>query len=292
MKKVVDYSSYRYTEMNDSHFPIQVIIREKFAAGPVTNTHWHEHIQVYVITDGRGVLLCNSKKIDITKNDVLIINSNELHSLESFGDLSFCIITIDYSFLYSYQVDICQTKYIAPISQNLIIFNNLIRNDNKVYEAIIDLIREYEETKIGYELVIKANFYHILVHLLRNHIDHVFDKKEYDSRVATLKRYQKVFEYINNNFHEDITIDQLAQIASVSNSHLCRLFKQITGKTMGDYVNVQRIEKAATLLKESELNISEVAFAVGYNDANYFSRLFKQLKRITPTQYKNINTVL
>jgi AraC-like DNA-binding protein len=69
----------------------------------------------------------------------------------------------------------------------------------------------------------------------------------------------------------------------MSNQYFCHIFKSITGKRPVDYMNYLCINKAVTLLSESNLNISEIAMAVGIDDSNYFSRLFKKYQKTSPT---------
>lgn len=286
MRMANDPFFYRYTEMDNSDFPIQIIHRIYSESGQLAKMHWHEHIQVYLFMEGSGVLYCNAEPARVSKGNVFIVNSNELHSLECMGYLEFYVVTLDFVFLFSHQVDSCQTKYIVPISQNRILFRNYIGNDEAVAGCLRDIVAEYRDRKPGYELAVKSSAYRMLVVLLRNYVEKAINMKENEIRIGNLKRFQKIFIFISENFQEDIRIAQLAEMVNVSESHLCRLFKQISGKTVGDYINGLRVEKAVELLKESDLNITEIAFLTGFSDANYFSRIFRKYKKITPSEMR------
>jgi AraC-like DNA-binding protein len=97
---------------------------------------------------------------------------------------------------------------------------------------------------------------------------------------------QKVLEYINLHIGQEISLDTLSDIASVSVSHLSKLFKAETGDTITGYIARIRTQKAAQLLKETALPISEISSFVGYEDNNYFVKVFKKIYQITPTEYR------
>ncbi|WP_396334365.1 helix-turn-helix domain-containing protein [Clostridium sp. 19966] len=81
---------------------------------------------------------------------------------------------------------------------------------------------------------------------------------------------------------------ELANCVSFSPHHFCRTFKQITRKTTTDYINTVRLDKATRYLKQGNLNITEIAMKCGFDDINYFSRLFRKHYDITPTKCRKL----
>ena len=132
-------------------------------------------------------------------------------------------------------------------------------------------------------MAVKATLYQLLVLLLRNHVQLVLTSKEYDARMKNLKRFNGIFEYIEDNFNNKITLDQLCSMAHISLFYFCRVFKSITEKSLGEYLNRLRINKAEALLKNGDVNITEAAMACGFEDTNYFSRVFKKYKNVSPS---------
>lgn len=283
-----DQSNYYYQKMPDENFYVDIIKREINGAGPIYENHWHEHIQFFYFTEGNAFMICNSKRFNVHAGDFVVINGNELHYSESLSDKLCCyIIRVDFSFLFSNQVDHCQTKFIAPLSNGYITFRNLIQNDLQITECIERIVHEYYSKELGFELAIKSYLFQLIVILLRKHVDRYLNKEEFESRTRTLIRMNKVLEYIEDNLSQNITINDLAAIANVSNFHFCKLFKQATGKTAIDYINNLRVNKAVLLLNEGKLNITEIAIECGFNDSNYFSRIFKKYKGAAPLNLKS-----
>ena len=85
---------------------------------------------------------------------------------------------------------------------------------------------------------------------------------------------------------EDITLEKVAEHVDVHVVYLSRLFKETTGETFKDFITSLRMDKAKKLLATSSKSIKEVTYETGYNDQNYFSRLFKTYTGQTPTEYR------
>jgi len=136
---------------------------------------------------------------------------------------------------------------------------------------------------LGYELAVKAYIYRILVLLLRFYGEQTISETEKDRQRRTVDRLTPVLDYIDKHYAQKLSLGQLSSIANMSPHYLCRLFKSLTGKSPTDYINHLRVNKAAILLQESTLNITEVAMSVGFNDSNYFSRQFKKYKQVAPS---------
>ena len=281
-----DYLLYEKMDKMDQNLPIIFHKDYLSKSGKMTHfrCHWHEKIEFLFFTKGEALIKCNSLEISAKKGDLIVINSNELHQAYCVSPSTeyYCII-FDTSLFQSRHVDTCETKYINPISQNRILFKNKIANSKEISKLIHEFVKEFEAKEIGYEMAVKATLYQLLVLLLRNHVQLVLTSKEYDARMRNLVRLNGILEYIENNYGEKITLDQLCSIANISRFYFCRLFKSITGKSLGEYLNQLRINKAEALLKNGEVNITEAAISCGFDDINYFSRMFKKYKYESPS---------
>ncbi|WP_248403478.1 helix-turn-helix domain-containing protein [Butyrivibrio fibrisolvens] len=97
---------------------------------------------------------------------------------------------------------------------------------------------------------------------------------------------QRVIEYISLHLGDHISNEDLTSAASMSVSHLARLFKKETGMTMTEYAASMRCKKAANLLKKTTLPIQEISSYVGYSDNNYFVKVFRKNYGMTPTEFR------
>lgn len=100
-------------------------------------------------------------------------------------------------------------------------------------------------------------------------------------------RMDAVYNYILNHFSKEIKLEELARVANMTPTSLCRYFKHSTQKPLSAFINEVRIGYACKLLIDDKLSISEVCFRCGYNNLSYFNRQFKKIIGISPSKYQN-----
>lgn len=99
-------------------------------------------------------------------------------------------------------------------------------------------------------------------------------------------RVALINEYVANNYQKPIQLIELANITNLTESSFSRFFKKITGQTFITFLNEYRIHKACTLLSETNNNISEIMYQVGFNEAAHFTRVFKKYTHSSPREYR------
>lgn len=96
----------------------------------------------------------------------------------------------------------------------------------------------------------------------------------------------QVAQYIQENYHETFSLSQLAKRFLVESSYLSKAFRQQMGENLMVYIARQKIEKAKEYIQQGNITLTEISFLVGYDDYNYFSRVFKKMTGISPREYK------
>lgn len=96
-----------------------------------------------------------------------------------------------------------------------------------------------------------------------------------------------VIDYIRKNYASDISVKEIADSLSLSESHLSRIFKEETSYTIIDYLTYYRIRQACRLLSDPSIKIYEIANQIGYHDQRYFSAVFKRLVGLTPKEFRD-----
>lgn len=102
------------------------------------------------------------------------------------------------------------------------------------------------------------------------------------------KWLSRVIEYLHENFEHSVGLNDLAKIAEVHPTHLARVFRQFESCTAGDYVRKVRIEKARQKMLYSKQPLVEIALETGFSDQSHFTRSFKIITGMTPTEYRRI----
>lgn len=164
----------------------------------------------------------------------------------------------------------------------MIVLNTLLRKaiePSKVHPYYIDAISS-KYSRIIEEANEVPN--EMMWQMTRDYCAYVrrYSLKEYSPAV------QKVMNYVNLNVAEPLTLKSLAAMCFISPSYLSALFKQETGSTLIDYINTQRVNRAAQLLVQNNHTIAAVAEEVGILDVNYFTKIFKKTLGVTPTRYR------
>jgi signal transduction histidine kinase/AraC-like DNA-binding protein len=106
---------------------------------------------------------------------------------------------------------------------------------------------------------------------------------------ASEQLVKKTQDYIADHFAKEITREEIADALGVSASYVSRIFRRHTGMALWDYVNGFRIARARELLEHSDMTITEIAFATGFNEPAYFSRMFRKVTGKPPKQFRSFN---
>lgn len=148
------------------------------------------------------------------------------------------------------------------------------------------MINELQMCKENYEEVLETYLRLIFIMLKR-----YFANATKSDNARVVEEIDKATMYFNEHYSDDISIDEYAQNNHVSVSWFIRNFKQCTGSTPMQYILSKRIYNAEILLHDSTYNVTEIAEIVGYDNPLYFSRIFKKVKGISPSEYrKNISS--
>lgn len=101
--------------------------------------------------------------------------------------------------------------------------------------------------------------------------------------------FRQICEYIQANYMEDLTLEEISKRFYLSPTYLSALFKKQAGLGISQYIEQLRIDRAKALLQEDTLPISDIALFIGYNDPNYFGKVFRKYTGISPSKYRTIH---
>lgn len=108
-----------------------------------------------------------------------------------------------------------------------------------------------------------------------------------ETEVKDNDRINIVFNHVKTNFKEEITLDEISNMVSMTVPSFCRYFKKITNKTFVQFVNEYRLVHASKLLAEQPLSITEVCMESGFNNFSHFNKQFKAFTGLNPSEYRN-----
>ena len=96
----------------------------------------------------------------------------------------------------------------------------------------------------------------------------------------------KIKEYLDENYNRKVSLDELCSKFYINKYYMMKLFSEAYGTTINNYANSVRVTKAKQLLRFSDKRMDEISSELGFEDANYFSRLFKKVEGMSPSEYR------
>lgn len=266
---------YEKKVINDEEFPIQVFRNQMWKKGQIFSDHWHEHIELHYVLEGTCSIRVGGRPRAGKAGDLIVINSNELHSGYSESKRMNTLVVI-------FELD----AFSRELANQNYIFQDLITSDGTIRELLEHLCEENEDKKPGYRITVKGLLLQLIGYLVRHYTVEQLSDKESSKRRKNLERLNTVLQYIENNYSEPITNEQLSEMVHLSEDRFNHLFKESMEMSPLNYINDIRLKKACNLLKKDDYTISEIAIAVGFKDFNHFGRLFRRKYGMPPSKIR------
>ena len=264
---------YEQKIISDSEFPVQMFVNDVGKKVWYFNQHWHEHIELHYVLEGRTTLRLGQREIPAREGNLVVVNSNELHAGYCDGThMRVLVIIFDMGDFYK------------ELADKNVIFQSLVERDETIDAIMSAIQKEYSEQRIGYPLICKGELLHLIVHLAREYAAEVLTERESDSRKRRLERLNTVLDYIQSNYTKQISNRELADIIHLSEDRFNHLFKESMGMPPLQYMNEVRMKKAMNLLKRKEGTVVEIADSVGFTDYNHFGRQFRRYYGCAPSE--------
>lgn len=165
--------------------------------------------------------------------------------------------------------------------QNYFFYNNV-----DLASTINKLIKECMSTSISKDALADLTLQELLIRIIQTQTVKSIDDNTFSNQNNAIAQ---VIEYIRKNLKEDINLKHLSDKACMSTTSFYRFFKRELGMSPIEFVLSEKIKHAKKLLKSPSIQINEVCYLSGFEDANYFIRLFKKYEGVTPKQYQLMN---
>lgn len=268
VKPAKRYLKKDFFKIND--FPLQILHMDSSMEYPL---HSHDFCEIVIVYSGESIHQYNNIKKTVKTGDVIFIPIGNEHAYECVNNFSYLNIIFDESI----------------VSPKIINFNkysvtHLSSFDLQPCIDILNMIdKELYRKEINYKNMMSALFLSFLIDLKRSIIKSENDNENY---ISTRNRIINVVEIVKRNPTKNYTLDSLANLANTSVRNFTRLFKNQYKTTIIKYINALRIQESINLLKNTEFTIYQIALLVGYEDASYFSTIFKNLMKTSPLDYR------
>ncbi|WP_152393826.1 AraC family transcriptional regulator [Paenibacillus guangzhouensis] len=240
-----------------------------------------QHHELILATGGSGSITIDGRKYQVQPGMLFYIAPGLLHTFELSGEDLPYVMTVHFNYAF-----VTHTDGRLDISNEAPILTIPSGQQLKDYYLVEELFKKLVDTwhakGLGYEFMTKTLLQQLLIALWQN-------IRKQDQIDASSLKIEKIIVYMQQNLSKKITLQELANQVLWSPTYLSRTFKGITGYAVIEFFNKMKIDQAKELMLESDKKIREVAQAVGYTDEFYFSRMFKKIEGMSPSEFYSKN---
>ncbi len=261
----------------------------------MTKPHYHNEIEIIYILEGKFEITLGETKHIVSPGEMVLINSKEIHSVNISDHgmhRSFAVKFLP-EIICSDSQSIMELKYVIPFIMAFSDFKNHYSKDeienSNIKNCIESIIKEDSERKYAYKFAIRILISELFLDLIRK-LNTIAPFKEEQIKDSIRNEFLEIFRYISNNCTEKLTSYQVSKKFKIRQSDFSAYFKKLTGKSFNEYLNYMRICKAKRMLIDSDKNISQIAFSVGFSNSSYFTDCFKSQMGITPAKFRNLHS--
>ncbi len=264
------------------------LIPDYFANVPL---HWHGEFEVNLVIEGCAEFICGDNKFISHEGDIIIIPPNMLHAVYPHQNHRQLYDTIVFSheMLGTAENNRCAAKCLKPLACGDFELNNLITKEHSRYDEIRTAVETIFSCAKGntplLDMLMKSELLR-LFWLLETNGDISLTAPNATHRIEVIR---PAIAYMNENFFENITIEQLAETVCLSKSYFMRRFREAAGVGAIEYLSQLRIKKACEILSQTDKTAAETAFACGFRNLSNFNRLFRKIAGCTPKEYRRLN---
>ncbi|QJD87580.1 AraC family transcriptional regulator [Cohnella herbarum] len=253
----------------------------------MTSNHFHPYYEIYYLLSGSRIYFVKDTTYRIAAGDLVFIDKNEVHKTLQEGEPAHerIVIHIDERFVR----DVLKPHddlLLSPFRQDSPIVNLLSDNRERLSQTIGRMLVELRDRPPGYVISIRQAVTELML-LSSRHV--AANRPPEPAYVSPLHRkISEVVRYLNANYGEQIRVQQLAERFFISPYYMSRAFKEVTGFTLIDYLNLTRIKEAQRLLRESSLSVTDVAARTGFDNFSHFGKTFKKITRTSARDYRKV----
>ena len=250
--------------------------------------HWHPEIEITYVQKGTMCYKVNHMVYHLKEGDIVFNNSGALHSgtMENQKDCAYIPVTFDSRLIYGFFQSTVNSKYVDPVIQDSMLPAICIDQSepwHKPFREYLLRIIDLDEKKPDfYELDITI----CLQSMWRLLLEHITYEPQ-ASRENSLEydRIKKILSYIEENYQNKITLNDIAGHIHLCESECTRLFKRHMKTTLFAFLQEYRIERSLEFLQDDQ-PVSAVADKAGFSDPNYYSKVFAKIKGCSPREYR------
>jgi len=244
--------------------------------------HCHDYYEVYYLFSGKVRYLIDDNLFDINSGDIVLVNKNKLHMTKKpetiYGENIKIYVTDD-------NVDSLGAN--SQKFKDCFDYIHIVVPENKkkyIDDIFKKLRKEYKNNDLFSTQLTNNYVYEILTNIYK--LIFVDSEDNFGDISTHSDEINVAIRYVYNNYSEKLTLPAVAKLINMNPSYFSRHFKKVTGITFMDYVNNIRIKNAVSMIKDTNMSLTNIAQACGFNNQSYFCRQFQKIIGCSASKYK------
>jgi AraC-like DNA-binding protein len=255
--------------------------------------HWHYYSEIVYIVSGCVHVFLNGSYHKLTQGEFVFIDSQAIHAFQVGKEWNAHMIILKFD----------KRLVLGPLESYDPLFAYLLSEERRIFpdgfifskgevsniaDQLGRILQENEQRALGYELAIRTQVSSLFLWVIRQRAQDYRKAAQILRRVSdpSLERIQVIMTYVHNHYQESLSAEEAAEQCSMSYSYFSRKFKEVSGKTFSEYVNLIRVMEAEKLLTASSLSVTEIAMEVGFSNTSYFIKQFQKFRFCSPLQFR------
>ena len=252
--------------------------------------HWHEELEAGFVTAGQITLYVNRERITLRKGDGFFINTGIPHAFLEAEDAESrqCSVVFDPILVGGRFSSVFWQKYVQPVTSAAAVPCHIFRREEPWQAEATALVEQTwqacQQQPEAYELQVRGSLTRLMA-LLAAHLP-AEDPARSRHIARDNERIRTMMGYIQTNFAQELSVARIAESAMISPSECLRCFHNTIGLTPIQYAKYYRVQRAAAALLATDKKIAEIGAECGFQEMSYFAKVFREVLKITPSEYR------
>ena len=260
--------------------PFKIFLFEGGRGNYIREKHWHTSIEIFAVLEGELLFYINNEKYPLHAGELLIVNANEIHSVNALKENKTAVIQIPLRQFENYFTAQQFIRFEGGIhretdSENL--------SDRRLISLVQRLYNVYTERRNGYDFRTISLYYELLYLMVTQYRVTEVEEKElrHNRRLSSLSR---ITTYMREHYREDLKLSDLAETFGYSDAYLSRMFREYAKVNFKTYLQDIRMAYACRDLLNTDHTIGQIAMDNGFCSSRGFAKDFKKRYGILPSQ--------
>lgn len=282
---------YQFEESDSLNTPVEFKYFDTAIENFPIHPHWHYFMEFIYLLEGNAQIRADNDVYFLSEGDLILFHPKVIHAIYATENraLRFAIIKFDINRLNTsmeYAPKLRSIFHYAKKKGMNIFFSSEKAEKLNAESIVHDCMEESYSQNYGYDFIVRSRIIELLTKILRNWqecgfiIDNAAFSEDNQNDISNIT------EYIEKHVGEGIKVSDIASICNMSYSNFNKNFTQIYGKTCKEYIEEIRITKAEQFLLFTNFDLTYISHETGFSDCSHMIKSFKQLKGITPKQFR------